>query len=108
MLENPNTDHVVSAGFPMKINVIDSVAAVSPEERGVGMAESSTPSKHAAADGQIEISVRGEWITVPAMNFGGKVIIAKGKWIRIAQVHDEQWLETELEDPQGCIERLKE
>jgi hypothetical protein len=59
-------------------------------------------------DDRIEISVRGEWVTVPAMNFRGKAIIASGKWIRIAQVHDEQWLETELEDPGSCIEKLKE
>ena len=63
--------------------------------------------KQDIVDDRIEISVKGEWITVPAVNFGGKSIIAKGKWIRIAQVHDEQWLETDLEDPQGCIEGLK-
>ena len=28
--------------------------------------------------------------------------------MRVAQVHDEQWLETELGDPQGCIEKLKD
>lgn len=64
--------------------------------------------KIAVVDGKIEISVKGEWITVPAIDFGGNAIIARGKWIGIAQVQDEQWLETELEDPQGCIEKLKE
>ncbi len=64
--------------------------------------------KDAAADGKIEISVKGKWTTVPAVDFGGKAIITRGKWLGIAQVHDEQWLETELEDPQGCIEKLKE
>jgi hypothetical protein len=64
--------------------------------------------KQDIVDGRIEISVKGEWITVPSMGFAGKAVIAKGKWIRIAEVHDEQWLETELEDPQGCIEKLKE
>lgn len=59
-------------------------------------------------NGSIEMSVKGEWITVPAMEFDGKAIIARGKWLRIARVHDEEWLETELRNPEGCIKRLKE
>ncbi len=60
------------------------------------------------ADGSIEISVRGKWIRVPAVDVSGKTIFVKGKWIRIAAVHDEEWLESELEDPEECVRKLKE
>src|SRR6266851_3521386 len=59
-------------------------------------------------DGNIEISVRGKWIRVPAVQMGGKTIFVKGKWIRTAAVYDEEWLETELEDPEACVQRLKQ
>ena len=60
------------------------------------------------ANGNIEISVRGKWVQVPSLDLGDKTIFVKGKWIRIAAVHDEEWLETELEDPDACIQKLKQ
>jgi len=42
----------------------------------------------------IEINVKGKWITVPALTVGGKSIVARGKWIKVALIHDEEWLET--------------
>lgn len=62
----------------------------------------------AMTDHSIEISVRGKWVRVPALDVGGKTIIVKGKWVRVAAIHDEAWLETELEDPEVCVKRLKE
>lgn len=59
------------------------------------------------ADSSIEISVRGKWIRVPALDVGGKTIFVKGRWIRMAAVHDEEWLATELQDPEGCVRKLK-
>ena len=47
----------------------------------------------------IEISVKGKWTSVPALAVGDKSIVVKGSWVKIASIHDEQWLETELEDP---------
>ena len=55
----------------------------------------------------IEISINGKWRTVPSMSFGGKSIVVNGRYLRVASVHDEEWLETELENPERCIERLK-
>jgi hypothetical protein len=54
-----------------------------------------------------EISVSGKWVTVPALNVQGKTIVVRGTLPRIAVIHDEEWLETELEDPQECVEQLK-
>ncbi len=38
----------------------------------------------------------------------GQLIVVKGKRIKIACLHDEEWLETELVDPAKCVRRLKE
>jgi hypothetical protein len=56
----------------------------------------------------IEIAVKGKWFTVPALEINGKNIIVKGKWIRTACVEAEEWLETELGEPQLCAQILKE
>jgi hypothetical protein len=52
--------------------------------------------------------VMGKWISVPAIEIGGDVIAVTGDWIRLAGVHDEEWLETELADPEVCIHRLQQ
>lgn len=56
----------------------------------------------------IEINRKGQWVTVPSVRSGDKRIIVTGKRLRIATVHDETWLETALEHPAECIEKLKE
>jgi hypothetical protein len=55
----------------------------------------------------IEISVKGKWFQVPALKVDGASIVRKGKWLRIASVNAEQWLETAVEDPERCIQALK-
>ena len=56
----------------------------------------------------IEIYVRGKWVRVPALDVVGMAIIVRGKWLKVAAIHDEEWLETELEDPEVCVKKLKE
>jgi hypothetical protein len=56
----------------------------------------------------VEVSVKGKWSTVPALGLGDKNIIVKGRWLKVATVHDEQWLDTELDDPDTCVQRLKQ
>src|ERR1035441_686085 len=57
---------------------------------------------------KIEVAIKGKWFSVPALEVNGKDIIVRGKWIRIARVEAEEWLESELEDPQGCVQVLKQ
>jgi GNAT acetyltransferase-like protein len=57
---------------------------------------------------RVEVSVRGKWSTIPALQVGPKSIIVKGRWLRVASIHDEQWLDTEVEDPQECVRRLQD
>jgi hypothetical protein len=55
----------------------------------------------------VEISIKGKWFTVPALTVGGQNILVRGKWIRVAALHDELWQEHALADPEACIRRLK-
>src|ERR1019366_8169100 len=60
------------------------------------------------AHSSIEISVRGKWLRVPALEACGQTITVAGKWIKIAAVHDEAWMKTEVMNPEACIQRIKE
>jgi hypothetical protein len=55
----------------------------------------------------VKISVRGKAIEVPAVEIDGQTIIVKGRWIKIATVQHEEWLETELKNPVACISGIK-
>jgi len=56
----------------------------------------------------IEVSLKGKWVAVPAVTVDGNLLAITGKRIRIAAVKDEEWLETELVDPERCISELKQ
>jgi hypothetical protein len=56
----------------------------------------------------IEISVKGKWVGVPALDFDGKTLIVRGKLIKVAHIHDEWWMESELENPEALVKKLKE
>lgn len=55
----------------------------------------------------IEISIKGNWVKVPAIEVDGKTITITGKWLKIAAVHDEDWMEREIGDPQIFLKELK-
>jgi hypothetical protein len=61
-----------------------------------------------ATQKNIEVAIKGKWFTVPALEINGNDIIVRGPWIRIARFEAEEWLESELEDPQRCVEALKQ
>lgn len=56
----------------------------------------------------IEISVRGRWVSVPALDIDGRKIIVRGKWLKTAVVHDEAWQEDEVENPGFLVQKLTE
>jgi len=60
------------------------------------------------APGKIEISVRGQWVQAPACQVNGQTIVVKGRRIRIASLHDEDYLESVVANPEDCIRRLKD
>ncbi len=59
------------------------------------------------ANQSIEISVKGRWFRVATLNVDGKNIIIRGKWLKTAFIHDEEWLETEVGNPALCVRTLK-
>jgi hypothetical protein len=58
-------------------------------------------------EGYIVIRVKGRWIKVPALDVNGKKLFAKGKWLKTAVVRGEEMMESELENPEVYIEKLK-
>lgn len=55
-----------------------------------------------------EIRVRGKRRIVPAVSLEGRLIVSLGRWLRIASVHDEIWMEEEaVKDPQGVVATLR-
>lgn len=56
----------------------------------------------------IPVSVKGQWIDVPVLHVNGQEMVTRGKWIKIAQRHDEDWMDEEVNDPEACIRELKQ
>jgi hypothetical protein len=55
----------------------------------------------------IEVSVKGEWVRVPAVEAIGQTIVVHGGMLKMASVHDEAWMVDETSQPQVCVEVLK-
>ena len=56
----------------------------------------------------VEISAKGKWLKVPALEANGNTIITRGRWINIALIHDEEWIESDLEHPELCVRAMEE
>lgn len=54
-----------------------------------------------------EIYVRGKWVAAPALVVDDKSIVVRGKWLKTAVIRSEEWLETEVQDPERCIRLLR-
>ncbi len=72
-----------------------------------GDAQTPSETNAQASPETMAISVRGEWLQAPVLRVNGQNIVTTGKRIRLAAMHDEEWLETEVENPEECIRRLK-
>jgi hypothetical protein len=55
----------------------------------------------------VDVSSRGRWVEAPALKLDGQTIIANGKWIKVASLYDEDWIEEPLRDPDLCVRLLK-
>lgn len=55
----------------------------------------------------VEVSVRGKRSQVPGFDVNGKTMVVLGNWVKVASVHQEDWLETELDNPEGCVKELR-
>jgi hypothetical protein len=59
-------------------------------------------------DQSMKISVRGQWIDVPAVEIGVQTFIVRGGRIKIASLHDEEYIADAVNDPVSCIRALKD
>lgn len=55
----------------------------------------------------VEISVRGQWSTVSGIAVGSDTLIVRGRWLKAAVVHEEEWLDHEIQDLEACLRCLK-
>lgn len=55
----------------------------------------------------LNVSRRGQWMNVPAIQRGDEALIVDGSSIKIASLYDEDWIENELQSPQMWIDALK-
>jgi hypothetical protein len=49
----------------------------------------------------------GRWIKVPATEVDGNLIVVTGRALRVAEVHKEEFLDGEIENPCACVEHLR-
>src|SRR5277367_2846402 len=56
----------------------------------------------------IEVSVKGKWTNVPALEVRGNTIRVSNGWLKIASLLDEEWSDREVEEPAQCIQELKQ
>jgi hypothetical protein len=54
----------------------------------------------------IEISVKGKAVVVPAVRVHGRAVVVSGRWLRIARIHDEEWIPTPLPEDPGAFVRV--
>jgi hypothetical protein len=55
----------------------------------------------------VQINVGGTWVAAPALSVGDNVLAVRGKWIRVASIVGEEWLENDLVDPERCVTELR-
>lgn len=57
---------------------------------------------------RVNTSLNGRMVKVPSIRVGSCTVIVKGRWLRMAAVHDEEWLDGEgVTDPSQFISELK-
>ncbi|NOS80992.1 MAG: hypothetical protein HOP32_05355 [Nitrospira sp.] len=56
-----------------------------------------------------EVSIKGKRLEVPAFRLDNIVVVVNGRFLKVAEVFDEYWLETKvLPDPQQVVRQLRE
>jgi hypothetical protein len=56
-----------------------------------------------------KISVKGKLVAVPSIDIGESKFVVTGKWLKVATIQDEEWLEEQpVKDPNTFIAALKQ
>jgi|SRR5215469_810395 len=56
----------------------------------------------------MEVNISGKWRQAPCIDCAGTTLVVTGNSVKVAWVHEEDWLETELDDPQTCLNELRQ
>jgi hypothetical protein len=60
-----------------------------------------------SGESSVQIRVKGDWVTVPAVDVDGKSLLASGKWLKTAAVRGEGTMEDDLGDPEIYLNKLR-
>jgi hypothetical protein len=56
----------------------------------------------------LEVRVNGRNTLVPCRHIDGKAVIVLGRWVKIARVHEEEWMEGDVvKDPESLVGQLR-
>src|SRR5262249_56616471 len=58
--------------------------------------------------GTVEISVKGRKLAAAAVEVEGMSVAVTGRYIKVASLHDEDWTEYVIKDPDAFITTLKD
>lgn len=65
-----------------------------------------SPARPFDGGSSIEISNQGKWTRVPGLPIDGRTVIVTGRVIRVARIHDEEWLDTQGFNLESCLQKL--
>lgn len=55
-----------------------------------------------------EIQIRGRSVLVPATEIDGRTVVLSGRWLKVAAIKDEDWVEgTAVSNPEGFVDQLR-
>jgi hypothetical protein len=55
----------------------------------------------------VKVRVKGQWVLVPILKVNDDILVATGKWLRIARVRGEEMKEREIGPPELYLETLR-
>lgn len=56
---------------------------------------------------KVEVSMNGQWTEVPALAIGTRLAVSRGGWLKIACVHQEDWVKEEIDRPELWVRALR-
>lgn len=98
----------------MQLNACEPGVQSSPQERRPdelsrkGAGPVSRGELESPREAMVEISVNGKTVTVPGIELDGVTAISTGRWLKMATIKDEEYLDGEVvTDPEALVGKLK-
>jgi len=55
----------------------------------------------------VDVSVKGQIVRMQALDLDGSIVVIGGRWLKVAAIHDEEWVEAEPRQLVSSMARLK-